>query len=449
MYWSQNGSGGAIARANIDGTGINTSFLSTGSTVGNIVFDSTHIYWANPSGISRANIDGTGATVIYSGPVAAGVAIDSQYFYAFAPGGGPGAGNIIRGNLDGTGVNATFLPITGDAFYLTISSSHIYWADGLNNKIGRANIDGTGADPNFMTVPAGIGGIAVNGSHLFYALGSPTNAIGRANLDGTGANNSLLAGTDPQAVAVDSSYLYWSEGSTPRNIGRANLDGSAPNASFVVTGATGTIFGLAVGPAGVAQYQLSVAKAGSGSGTVTSAPAGIDCGATCNATFAGGTSVTLTAAAASGSNFIGWGGACSGTEATCTVPMSQAQSVTATFDVVPPPPPSNAFTVRTPLLVGTRIRTLVAVPGPGVIRQVGTFRSRGKVRQACTAGGALAVSAAGVSQLRCRLTDGVRVARRKGAVRVTLATTYTPTGGTPRVVVRTVVLRSLKPRFTG
>ena len=79
---------------------------------------------------------------------------------------------------------------------------------------------------------------------------------------------------------------------------------------------------------------LTVTKAGTGSGTATSAPAGIDCGATCSASFADGTSVTLTAVAAAGSSFSGWSGACSGT-GTCVVTMDAAKSVTATFDTVP------------------------------------------------------------------------------------------------------------------
>ncbi|HEU4735115.1 MAG TPA: cellulase family glycosylhydrolase [Kofleriaceae bacterium] len=76
---------------------------------------------------------------------------------------------------------------------------------------------------------------------------------------------------------------------------------------------------------------LTVARAGTGTGTISSSPAGITCGATCTASYAGGTSVTLTATAASGSAFVGWSGACSGT-GTCTVSMATAQSVTATFD---------------------------------------------------------------------------------------------------------------------
>ncbi len=78
-------------------------------------------------------------------------------------------------------------------------------------------------------------------------------------------------------------------------------------------------------------YTLSVAKSGTGAGTVTSLPAGINCGTDCSEAYLSGTSVALTAAPTSGSTFTGWSGACSGTDATCTVTMSAARSVTATF----------------------------------------------------------------------------------------------------------------------
>src|SRR4051794_28468600 len=71
---------------------------------------------------------------------------------------------------------------------------------------------------------------------------------------------------------------------------------------------------------------------GPGSGTVTSAPAGIDCGADCSESYVEGTSVTLTAQPDSSSSFSGWSGdGCSGTDPTCTVPMSMARAVKATF----------------------------------------------------------------------------------------------------------------------
>jgi len=79
-------------------------------------------------------------------------------------------------------------------------------------------------------------------------------------------------------------------------------------------------------------FALTVTKSGAGSGTVTSSPAGISCGATCSASFTSGTAVTLTAAPAAGSTFTGWSGSCTGTGA-CSVTMSAAQAVTATFAI--------------------------------------------------------------------------------------------------------------------
>ncbi|MFB9311756.1 Ig-like domain-containing protein [Nocardioides plantarum] len=81
---------------------------------------------------------------------------------------------------------------------------------------------------------------------------------------------------------------------------------------------------------------LDVALRGSGKGAVTTDPAGIDCGETCGADYAHGTSVTLTATPSAGSSFGGWGGACADTaEPVCTVTLDRATEVAATFDLLP------------------------------------------------------------------------------------------------------------------
>jgi uncharacterized delta-60 repeat protein len=78
---------------------------------------------------------------------------------------------------------------------------------------------------------------------------------------------------------------------------------------------------------------LTLTKAGGGTGTVTSSPAGISCGSTCAHAFTHGTAVTLTGVASARSRFAGWSGACSGS-GSCTLTMSAARSVTATFKVL-------------------------------------------------------------------------------------------------------------------
>jgi endo-1,4-beta-D-glucanase Y len=81
----------------------------------------------------------------------------------------------------------------------------------------------------------------------------------------------------------------------------------------------------------IVQRILTVSKAGLGAGTISSTPAGINCGTDCTESYNQGTSVTLTATPALGSVLSVWSGACAGTAATCTVSMTAAKSVTASF----------------------------------------------------------------------------------------------------------------------
>jgi len=81
-------------------------------------------------------------------------------------------------------------------------------------------------------------------------------------------------------------------------------------------------------------FALTASKTGTGNGTVTSAPAGIACGLTCSSNFSIGTSVSLSANPDAGSSFAGWSGACSGASS-CTVTVTAAVSVTATFALQP------------------------------------------------------------------------------------------------------------------
>jgi Divergent InlB B-repeat domain len=76
-----------------------------------------------------------------------------------------------------------------------------------------------------------------------------------------------------------------------------------------------------------------------GPGAVASAPAGIDCGTTCTAPFTNGTAVTLTATPSDGAQFAGWSGACAaaGTATQCSVTVSAATTVGASFAAAPPP----------------------------------------------------------------------------------------------------------------
>jgi hypothetical protein len=81
-------------------------------------------------------------------------------------------------------------------------------------------------------------------------------------------------------------------------------------------------------------YTLTVSKTGNGIGRMRSTPAGLDCATNCTVAFGAHTPVMLTATPDTGSTFIGWGGACAGT-GPCTLTLTQAKSVTATFKKTP------------------------------------------------------------------------------------------------------------------
>jgi hypothetical protein len=68
-----------------------------------------------------------------------------------------------------------------------------------------------------------------------------------------------------------------------------------------------------------------------GSGNVSSDPAGIDCGQDCEHDFSSGTQITLTATPEEGYQLESWGGACSGSDATCTIELTEDLAVSATF----------------------------------------------------------------------------------------------------------------------
>ncbi len=209
--------------------------------------------------------------------------------------------------------------------------------------------------------------------------------------------------------------------------------------------------------------RLSVTRDGLGVGSVTSAPVGINCGATCGAYFAIGSSVTLTATAAAGSVHSGWsGGGCTGTLSTCVVTLSAATSVVASFGVAPAGvagDPVNTFTVKLLDPVNTftvkllkrsvlSITTQLNLPGAGKVVQVGTTRlstrageMAKKARTMIVCRARKTVAKAGKLTIICRLTAKARAARKTQSLKVRLVTTFTPTGGTAKSVTRTLVLK--------
>jgi len=79
-------------------------------------------------------------------------------------------------------------------------------------------------------------------------------------------------------------------------------------------------------------FSLSVSVVGQGSVNIN--PPNTNCQTRCTHKYAAGAAiqVVLKATPVQGNFFVGWGGSCNSTESSCTVQMTAARTVTATFD---------------------------------------------------------------------------------------------------------------------
>jgi hypothetical protein len=278
LYWANSST--MIGRARLDGTGVEQSFVSgTGRGPCGVAVDREHIYWGEQLGgkvgspdkggaIGRANRDGSGVNANFIPTPrhhGCGVAIAGGYIYwtswacALSP--PPRAGNcwwspsspaaIVRANVDGTGVDDRFITglaiprsapvLTADPCGLAVAGKYIYWTNAAEGPkpvpIGRANLDGTGVNKRLITgVTNGFCGITVAGGHIYWTNGG---FLGRANLDGTGVDRRFIRTPGGSCgVAVYQGHIYWTQGTgghahPSTTIGRANLDGSAVNNQFI------------------------------------------------------------------------------------------------------------------------------------------------------------------------------------------------------------------------
>jgi hypothetical protein len=200
-----------------------------------------HIYWAEDAGgdnktISRANLDGTGVdrSFITVGATPLGVAVDRAHVYWV----NNYTGKIGRANRDGSGVKKSFISFgSKGGAGVAVDAKHIYWSDNVTGTIGRANLDGSAVNPSFI-IGANATGVAVNSTHIYWANGT-AHTIDRANLDGTGKDSFIsgVSGSQP-GVAVDDTHVYWAQVPNFYNgpIGRANLDGSGLDSNFTGDG---------------------------------------------------------------------------------------------------------------------------------------------------------------------------------------------------------------------
>jgi hypothetical protein len=121
---------------------------------------------------------------------------------------------------------AALLALTLTLAFAPRAEAFVYWAN-ESRTIGRANLDGTGVDRSF--IPAGgFPGVAVDAAHVYWT--NEFGTIGRANLDGTGVDHSFITGAGrPWGVAVDALRSFsFGEAKPNKRKGTARLTVKVP-----------------------------------------------------------------------------------------------------------------------------------------------------------------------------------------------------------------------------
>jgi len=228
---------------------------------------------------------------------------------------------------------------------------------------GTYTNNGNGLTPNGWTYAniygAYAGGIVESGSGFCYTINDvPVNYCW---YDGAVQAYDAISQTITTTIGDNYQITFWVadnsgcyvDGGPPCNFSDISTNGDTTD-----TGGNGinvTVYAQAgLPPPPPPGETLTLTELGLGAGTVTDNTEQINCSeangvvtGTCSASYASGTTVTLTATLNSESTtFGGWGGACASftTSTTCNLTMTSAQSVSASFNA---PGPTQAGTVST------------------------------------------------------------------------------------------------------
>jgi hypothetical protein len=218
LYW---GAGASVARAALDGHGVNMNFIRGSvedNTIGAVTVSNQYIYFAGDRGqIGRASVDGRN--------------VEPDFFTIPQP--------ALTPSEEHTQL---------DAGALAVGGTHIFWSTGDNmvseglasNAIGRANLDGGEIEPDFIGTGAPAFGVHTYGGYIYWFN---EHGIVRANLDGGQVDQAFIPMNDVSGITIANGYIYWTS-DLGHSIGRANINGREVDSRFI--SGLSFIFGVTV-----------------------------------------------------------------------------------------------------------------------------------------------------------------------------------------------------------
>ena len=236
VYWTSGDPNSSIARAKLNGGGLDKSFVTGLNHPHGVATDSRFIYWtqgdSTNGSVGRANLNGSAANQLFIPHEAgvgdpSGIAVTPSAIYWQHDG-----NEIGRANIDGSGVDPNFISATTSSCGLAADSNFLYFLNTGGTRIGRASLDGSSVAPDFASIPEAFCGLSADYDYLYWASDSG-NTVGAVPVVGGAADPDYIdAGTmggGPSGVAVNSQFIFWGNYDTGA-IARADLNGVRPQA---------------------------------------------------------------------------------------------------------------------------------------------------------------------------------------------------------------------------
>lgn len=258
LYWG-NVSEGAIQRANLDGTGLETIVMGLQGPTGiDIDPSGGKLYWTHladtpaQNKIQRANLDGSQVEDLLSDlPLPQDLAVD------------PAAGTLYwtdpvddvirRADLDGSGVADVVTGLNNPTgLVVDRQNGVLYWGEALQGGIRRANVDGSSIEEVLGFEAAAGLAIDPDDDRLYWANWID-GTLERVDLTSNVSEALIRPGNVGSSVALDEARetMYWL--GVGASIQRASIDGT--NQSEIVGGELGAIArGLDFDPVGDRLY---------------------------------------------------------------------------------------------------------------------------------------------------------------------------------------------------
>ena len=373
-----------IVRANNDGTGVNSSFITVDGFVCGVAVDSTHIYWTGLNSVGRANLDGTG--------------VQQDFFTIADP-------------------SRSFCGVAVDG-------SHVYWAERHNNNIGRADLDGGNPQPTLFTAASSPCGVAVDSTYAYFAPNASGPITRFPKNGGAPVAMGWASGNAACAIAVSDKAVYYADhnasGATPIHAAST----TSPNVLADTAGATAPC-GIAVNAS--ALYWANDPMSGGSVGTVALGSDGGPVG-TPNQSL-----------------ITGLGSACGIAVDSLPLPAQPPGDTTPPPGTTTPPPggttplagdnptpsaggvtPSNAFKLGKFKALGGGLLP-ATVPGPGLLTAAAVVKKKAPIKKTT-----VTATKAGTFNLKIKPSStGQRVLKKKGKLTVRIKVTFAPKGGKP------------------